>query len=51
MQVGLRFVAQPGDIGRRFVVVLAAADEGLHLGIPSLNADFELQSLRREFFE
>jgi hypothetical protein len=48
VQVGVRVLAQPADVVRGLGVVLAPADQGLHLRVEALDADLELQRARRE---
>jgi len=48
MQMRLRVLDQPAQIGFRPVVVLAARNTLLHLAIEALDAHFELQHAGRE---
>ena len=49
VQVGGGVPGQPADVLGRFFIVLAPADQRLHLGVEALDADLELQRAGREF--
>lgn len=51
VQVGCGMLAQPAQISLGTRIVLSSTDQFLNIGVPRLNADFELQSAWGELRE